>query len=53
MEAFTCNTPTLPAQDALRERLERIENRQRALRELEQYLEAIRPFQRPIEVEFA
>ena len=47
-EIFTCDTPTLAAPAALRERMDRIKARDRVLRELDAYLEAIRPFQRPI-----
>lgn len=42
MESFTCSTKTVRAEDALRERLARIEARERALRELERYLTAVR-----------
>lgn len=40
--AFNCETATLPARDALRERFERIEAKAAILRELNCYLAACR-----------
>lgn len=48
MEAdFTCNSPTLPAQDALKERFKRIDAKMALLRELEAYAESIRAARMP------
>lgn len=40
--AFTCSTPTVPANDALRERLERLDVKAQLLRELETYVAGVR-----------
>lgn len=47
---FTCETPTLGAADALKERLERIESRSHTLKELERYLERVRRSDRIIDL---
>lgn len=49
--AFTCDSPTVRPEVALRDRLDRIETRSQILRELDAYLEAVRAADRIIEVE--